>query len=276
MSVQAIAWALENAPIPNVTPTGMPTAPALVAVLVGLANHAGADGRNAYPSISTLSRYARLSDRQTKRALAALAELGVIELGNQAIAAADIKRADRRPTVYNLNVSLTHGVSAPSPRDANGVTGETERGDRRDLHGVTAPSPEPKDKPKDEPKDPDSDEPDQIAAGIDPELALLPAGVPVGNGVAKTRRRKPKTPIPADWLPTDKHQESAHKRSLHLHNEAEKFRGHALANDRRQSDWDAAFGNWLISAEEFASRRGGSHGGRQTHRDRNSGLMVER
>ena len=121
---------------------------------------------------------------------------------------------------------------------------------------------------------PGSDEPTAMDVGLDPELSLLPAGVPVGNGVAKTGRRKPKIPIPVDWLPTDKHQESAHKRGVHLQTEAEKFRLHAEANDRRQSDWDAAFGNWLISAEQFAARRG--TGGRQTNVDRKSGIMVER
>ena len=245
MSVQALAWALEKAEIPNVTPTGMPAAPALALVLVGLANHAGADGRNAYPSISRLAKYARLSDRQTKRALSALVELGLITVGNQAVAAADIDRADRRPTVYNLNVN---GVTAQSPRDLNGVTGETERGDRRDPNGVSAPSPKPRTKPRDKPF-PGSDEPTPIDVGLDPELS---------------------------WLPTDAHLESAHRRGLHLQDEAEKFRLHAKANDRRQADWDSAFGNWLINSEKFANRSPAQQGGRQTNRDRTSGILVER
>lgn len=272
MSVQALAWALEKAEIPNVTPTGMPAAPALALVLVGLANHAGADGRNAYPSISRLAKYARLSDRQTKRALSALVELGLITVGNQAVAAADIDRADRRPTVYNLNVN---GVTAQSPRDLNGVTGETERGDRRDPNGVSAPSPEPRTKPRDKPF-PGSDEPTPIDVGLDPELALLPEGDLLSNPKPVTSRRKPKIPLPDSWLPTDAHLESAHRRGLHLQDEAEKFRLHAKANDRRQADWDSAFGNWLINSEKFANRSPAQQGGRQTNRDRTSGILVER
>jgi hypothetical protein len=45
MSIEAITWALNHAPIP----TGRRDASSLAMVLVGLANHADPDGRNAFP-----------------------------------------------------------------------------------------------------------------------------------------------------------------------------------------------------------------------------------
>ena len=50
MSVEAISWALNLAPVPR-DRGGKPN-PACKAVLIGLANHAGPDGKEAFPSES--------------------------------------------------------------------------------------------------------------------------------------------------------------------------------------------------------------------------------
>jgi hypothetical protein len=50
MTIEAIAWALNTAPIP----TGR-NASTLAFVLVGLANHADPGGSNAFPAAATLS-----------------------------------------------------------------------------------------------------------------------------------------------------------------------------------------------------------------------------
>ncbi len=50
MSIEAISWALNLAPIP----TNRRDASSLAIVLVGLANHADPDGRNAFPAVATL------------------------------------------------------------------------------------------------------------------------------------------------------------------------------------------------------------------------------
>lgn len=57
MSWEAVKWALDE--------SSATSAPA-VAVLVAIAEHAAADGTNAYPSIETIARRARLSRRQTQ------------------------------------------------------------------------------------------------------------------------------------------------------------------------------------------------------------------
>lgn len=128
MSIEAITWALENADIPSPTPTGMPSAPALTVVLLGLASHASRHGRDAFPSVRTLAHYARLSERQVQRCLSALVQLGLIRLGDQSRVAATITREDRRPTNYDLTMAPGDSSSPRPPR----------RGDTRAPHGVTA------------------------------------------------------------------------------------------------------------------------------------------
>ena len=64
MSVEAISWALNLAPVP-VDRGGQPSS-ACKFVLVGLANHAGPDGTGAFPSVATLVRYTGLSERTVR------------------------------------------------------------------------------------------------------------------------------------------------------------------------------------------------------------------
>lgn len=174
-----MTWVLNDAQIPAPTPAGMPSATALSMVLLGLANHASRDGEDAYPSVKTLARYARISERQVQRCLAALLDLGLIELGNQRIVQAKIEREDRRPTCYNLLIHTSpqpvhSGVTGRHPvpergdtQDSNGVTRETERGDTH----VTRTVLEPRDKPAaahvSEPTSPSSSEPERRRPKID-------------------------------------------------------------------------------------------------------------
>jgi hypothetical protein len=98
MSIEAIRWALNTAPIPR----NRRDASSLAVVLIGLANHADPDGRNAFPSLATLARYTRLSERSIRYALRALEDLKLIENSDPEIVAAYVKRADRRPNGYDL------------------------------------------------------------------------------------------------------------------------------------------------------------------------------
>jgi hypothetical protein len=137
VSIEAINWALNDAP--NVPPH-------LVSTLFGLANHAHADGRNAYISVPTLAKYTRKSDRGAQKCLRELLELGLIELGDQRIV--EHYRADKRPTVYNL---CMRGVNHSSSRDSSGVNCGTERGEPQFASGVNHSSPKPHREPKEEP-----------------------------------------------------------------------------------------------------------------------------
>jgi hypothetical protein len=104
VSVEAISWALNLAPVPA-DRGGQPSS-ACKFVLVGLANHAGPDGTAAFPSVATLVRYTGLSERTVRTCLDRLAAAGIISPCDPGIVAARIKRADRRPQGWDLNLSL--------------------------------------------------------------------------------------------------------------------------------------------------------------------------
>ena len=107
MSVEAISWALNLAPIP--CDRGGKRNPACKAVLVGLANHAAPDGKEAFPSVRTLVRYTDLSERTVRTALDRLEADGIIRPCDPAIVAAKIKRADQRPQGWDLAMHLVRG-----------------------------------------------------------------------------------------------------------------------------------------------------------------------
>jgi Helix-turn-helix domain len=119
-----------------------------------MANYAGEDGLNCFPSIATLARNSRLSGRSVQRHITKLLETGLIRKGNQNIAAALIGRADRRPVVYDL--MIPRGVTQ-SPRSTDGVTPKTSRGDRRAERGDTAVSTDPPSRSSIKPKSAKSD-----------------------------------------------------------------------------------------------------------------------
>lgn len=103
MSVEAISWALNLAPVPA-DRGGQPSS-ACKFVLVGLANHAGPDGTGAFPSVATLVRYTGLSERTVRTCLDRLETEAIIRPCDPDIVAARIKRADRRPKGWDLDLT---------------------------------------------------------------------------------------------------------------------------------------------------------------------------
>ena len=87
-------------------------------MLVGLANYAGPDGTGAFPSVATLVRYTGLAERTVRSCLDRLEADGIIAPCNPDIVAARIKRADRRPQGWDLNLGLV--------RDDLGELGKAE------------------------------------------------------------------------------------------------------------------------------------------------------
>ena len=67
-------------------------------------------------------------------------------------------------------------------------------------------------------------------------------------------RKKPITRLPADWTPNEAHTQYAVTEGIALDFQAERFRTHAEANDRRIVNWDAAFKNWLLKAERVQTK----------------------
>ena len=71
-----------------------------------------------------------------------------------------------------------------------------------------------------------------------------------GNSARSARgaRKAPAKRLPEDWAPTDAHRKKAAELGVDLELEADRFRLHAEANDRRAVRWDAAFSMWLSKA----------------------------
>ena len=64
----------------------------------------------------------------------------------------------------------------------------------------------------------------------------------------RRKRKAPETPIPDDWTPTDAHRKRAADLGVDIDHEAQQFRAHAEAHDRRCVRWNAAFTQWLGNA----------------------------
>jgi hypothetical protein len=153
VSVEAMAWVLNHS-----TARGTDKV-----VLLGIANHADPEGRNAWPSLERLAGYANITARQAQRVRQRLEEQGRIEVEPQRGGLAEV-RNDRRPNRYRV-VMNTAGPAlearperppvVPAPRgdidgplppegNAHGVTPETHgvtlqasRGDIDSRNGVT-------------------------------------------------------------------------------------------------------------------------------------------
>ncbi|MFE9206644.1 helix-turn-helix domain-containing protein [Micromonospora sp. NPDC007230] len=118
MSIEAVSWALSHAPdVP----------PQCLAVLIGLANHADAAGRAAFPSQERLAHYARKTVRSVRRDLDELERLDLIRRGNQRHTA--FLPADRRPVVWDLATHRRRPLPASLDPDA-----EPQPGRPTDVH----------------------------------------------------------------------------------------------------------------------------------------------
>lgn len=109
MSVEVFVAALEARIPPDPNAKTRAGVPALKAVLLGLANHAGPDGRHAYPSVRRLVAYTGLSDTTVRGALAVLRDLDIAWVAHPATA--------QRPTDYSINVNLLRHLKDPALLD---------------------------------------------------------------------------------------------------------------------------------------------------------------
>ena len=115
MSIEAVSLVLNNS-----RATGRAKL-----VLLGIANHLGDHG--AWPSISTLARYANSSERSVKRDIQELVELGELKV--------EMQNAPTK-TQYKTNlywITIGSGVTD----SASGVTDWVSRGDSSGKSGVT-------------------------------------------------------------------------------------------------------------------------------------------
>ncbi len=113
MSAHVIGWLYTAAP-DDLTGTQM-------AIAQCLANHAQDDGRNAWPSISTIVQETRFSERTVRQALRSLEGKGVIAVEHPA--------NHRRPTTYCFpDYIVTRATPLDLPRGAGSAAQEHARG----------------------------------------------------------------------------------------------------------------------------------------------------
>lgn len=235
MSVEAITWVLKDAP-------GVP--PQLVSTLIGLANHATPDGRNAYPSQGTLATYTRKSERQVRRDIAELQRLGIIHRGNQCIV--EHIPQDRRPVVYDLAMGLVKDLDGGTPTSARSSTSGRTPVTGRGVMGVRDGGTPTSAKPSYEP-------PTTVlkrGRAHEPTAPKPPAPAPRPDGL---------TTIPDDFAPTDSMRRWAlgtFGERLDLNFETAQFVSHYRSTGVRRKSWPDAWQKWVRDSDQRASQRG--------------------
>lgn len=186
MSIQAMVWALEDAP--DVPAQALGT-------LMGLANHADEFGRGAYASQEQIAEYARKSDRQARTDLYRLEELGLIRRGDQSLVAH--LRGDKRPVVWDLAMERRKNESG-----RKSTSGRKHTSGGNDASGRKSSAP---------------DAPDESAGQNDSAGSTLPGGseVPAGSAAQNGRKCASDEPSvePSELsLPTGEKDTHAHTR----------------------------------------------------------------
>lgn len=100
-------------------------------VLLGIANHLGDQG--AWPSISTLARYANASERSVKRDIQELIQLGELRVDLQSAPT----NSQYKTNLYWITISGVTESTAGVTDLASGVTNGVSRGDKSGQSGVT-------------------------------------------------------------------------------------------------------------------------------------------
>lgn len=124
-----MSWVWDNAPTSK---------PSELLTLLVLADHANDDGTGCWPSVRTIKRRIRASERTVQYALRDLEAKGIIRKGNQDRTAHH--RPDQRPTVYDIVIPPGADIA---PGKGNGVQSTTSRGAELGGYGVQRVAPEP-------------------------------------------------------------------------------------------------------------------------------------
>ncbi|RTE48809.1 helix-turn-helix domain-containing protein [Actinobaculum sp. 352] len=265
MSLRAILWAIYEAPVDN---------PTSRLVLVGLADHAADDGTGAWPSHAVLAAAAHCSPRTIRRHLQTLEDSGVIHRGDQRIV--NHIRADRRPTVWNLNLdhadrtAATHATHAtptqhpepePEPAPAQPVDAGSVETFSVQNGGTNCPPVKTGENTLNGEIPPKTNGGSHMSGRtnggthvsykpiepIDTYNAPARDTTPTPTPTAKVAPPPTDaTPLPDTWTPNPDHLNLACQQDLSITTEATRFRLHAHEHHRKACDWDAAFTRWLL------------------------------
>ena len=119
-------WAIHDAPVDDA---------AVLMVLIAICERTDDAGRNAYPSMSWVADRARCSVRTAHRRLAVLRKEGLVLDGDQSLVATF--RADRRPSVFDVDLTRTRGMSDPTRRESGWDDSTRTPGDTDDMSDLT-------------------------------------------------------------------------------------------------------------------------------------------
>jgi hypothetical protein len=227
-----MAWALKHAPVMNAQEH---------VLLIALADRADDLGRAAWPSQRWLAQRGRCSDRTVRRHLSAMESRGLLRRGDQRMV--EHLPVDRRPIVWDLNMALVE-TDLPQNPESDGLARTNGATDTRDDRADNLSG-----------RSPVSGRPGH--SSVRPPRTLLSDNTSLNTSLdssssredSKGLRRKRQTPLPDDWAPTENHIRYAQSRGLDLGFEAQQFRLHAEAQDRRAVVWNAAFSQWLMKAK---------------------------
>ena len=209
MSLKAIIWVMEDAPVEN---------HGELAVLYALADRANDDGTAAYPSQEWISYRARCADRTVRRHLKKLEERGVIRRGDQSLVSH--YPVNRRPIVWDLDYRAVR----PDNRWPDNISGRTIRAVRPDNPDTLAGQSE------------------QLGrTGVSDKPSYKPSYKPSNNRPWETLRNWAPTDEQRRKL-EEKHG------GKDIDSELEKFRDWHIEKKSQYKDWNRAFDNWLKRA----------------------------
>lgn len=261
MSIEALNWALNLAPTPM--DSGDKPNPACAAVLVGLANHAGPDGTAAFPSVATLVRYTRLSERTVRTALDRLEAEGIIRACDPDIIAAYIKRGDRRPKGWDLGLGLVRTDLTPEEvqQMSRVFPGLQRRVDAARVRGVQSLHPVNGVQPTSERGATDAER----GAAVAPEPSLNhprnQEPPPASQGTPRPKAEPRGTRLPDGWQPDESLIEWATGKGVTdpalLALWTERFTNHwaaAAGRNATKRNWSAAWRNWVLEEITRAAR----------------------
>lgn len=193
--------------------------PAAKIVLYWLADHHNGETGDCFPSHKRLAELCECSDRDVRRQINKLVELGLVSIEGRTRG-----NGSQTSNAYILHLSGNDaGTNSPPPMDKLSAPPVNIC----PTHNLV-----------------------NINLGNEPSL--------FGPEDPKPAKRKRAVSLPDGWVPSDRNIEDAMKRGFsteEINHEAEQFRNYHHAKGSTFKDWDAAWRTWLGNARKFASSR---------------------
>ena len=199
--------------------------------ILALSDWCNDEGGSLYPSISTLARKMRVSDRQAQRVLHHLINNGFVSvIGNQNGGAPGTTRQ------YHLNVSKIAKFPDYGEEIKTGdtyVTPDIETGDTGDVDGCHGCR--------------------ETGDTHVTQDVSYPLEEPLVNQSSEKKKRK--YALPESFEPKETCRKKAAALDVPIQSELEKFKDYHQSKGSKYVDWQAAFRNWLAKAAEFRASR---------------------